>query len=730
MPKKTVKFSIKSSRLIIVLVAAALIAVVFLAKTNFKKTTTPDKGSQEVVLPMETGASDSGFEGQIKNFLALNAKAAVDSYGKIDGASSLKISFSNQTIASVKIPAYLNNVSSGNFYRLSFWAKGEPNNEKKINLRVAKNDKLQDLGSFSVKTADATYFEFLFQAENEAEDLIFTSGDAIASNVWIDDVLVKKLNVSSKDELNNIKQTVFGNTTWRNIDQSQTEKNENSGNFLAIANRKIGQIFQPTQSMLSGVAFQITRTGTGGTGNYPVQLREFNQNTGVISDVVLAATSFNLGPDPETLAQIKDLEAQMRSDFAQHEQDIASGKVPQDKDMDHYPDTFTQDQINAAKAAKRASKLENDIHDMKESFNQTQEYDIPLAAKLDPAKKYWVGIDNTGIVVDQDNYITVSTSKGKSSNGFTSEIPGTWKNSDALWFKTFYPKHSKVNDAMILSGATISDQGSNKLIYSYTFRGSDNTSISGFSGRKIYDMLEGNYVSDAFGNYKLSNPDDYAVYQFNTVYPIQKIIIRSAQYHQSLALKISGDKENWDEIFSDNPAEQNQTANPIVFTPKESGNVFYLRLKSAGDQSIPFGLDLEADLKNCDSPGCRANIQSESNPASLTDANSGTARVAIFNGTETKGQAGVIAEKISGISDIQVIAKTNAKNNYAKNIIVDLTGKNDDQIKEISAKINGIVGSLPIGEEKPEADILIIAGSTSQSPATPTKTVNLKKAKK
>ncbi|MFA4817351.1 MAG: carbohydrate binding domain-containing protein [Parcubacteria group bacterium] len=604
MPNKTVNVSIKPLKIFfIVLIIAVIAGIIYFVKSKSQNTPANDTSEKEIVLPLQTGVADSGFEGLVTNFVALNAKAAIDAYGKIDGASSLKISFSDQPIASVKIPAYLDNISSGDFYRLGFWAKNGSQTEKQINLRIAEKDKTQDLGKFTLHTDDASYFEFTFQAENDAEDLILTSGDAAAGNVWIDDVLVEKLNVSSGEELRNLKPAVFGDTTWKNIDQSQDKKNGNSEDFLAAPNRKIGQIFQPTQSMLSGIALRVTRAGTGGAGIYSIQLREFNQDTGVISNDILASTLSNFGPDPETAAQIKEKEAAMRSDFAQREQDIKTGIIPQDKNEDHYPDTFTQDQIDAAKAAKRAAKLENDIHDMKESFNQTQEYDIPLAAKLDSAKKYWIGIDNAGVTVDQNNYISVSTASAASDKenesaigGFTSKISGTWENSDALWLETFYPKHSRVNDVEIMSGATISNQGSSDFIYRYAFAPNDSSSASGFSGRKIYDMLEGNYISDIYGNYTLSNYDDYALYQFNALYPIQKIIIRNAQYHQSLALEISLDKENWEEIYSENPAVNGQTTNPIVFTPKESGNVFYLRIKSAGDHSTPPGLNLEAEL--------------------------------------------------------------------------------------------------------------------------------------
>lgn len=637
MPKKIVNVSIKPRKLFFgILIIAAVVGIIYFTKSNSKKAST-DNNEREIVLPRETGVADSGFEGQATKFAALNAKVTIDTYSKIDGVSSLKIAFSDQSVVSVKIPAYLNNVGSGNFYRLSFWAKSDSKTEKQINLRVAEMDKTQDLGRFTLNTDDATYFEFPFQAENDFEDLIFTSDDAIPSNVWMDDVLVEKLNVNSTDELKNLTPTIFGDTTWKNIDQSQENKNGNSVNFLATPNRKIGQIFQPEQAMLSGVAFRVTRTGSGGKGNYSIQLREFNQDTGVISDDILASVSRDFGSDPETLIQIKEKETQMRSDFSQREQDIKTGKIPQDKDEDHYPDTFTQDQIDAAKAAKRAAKLENDVRDMKENFNLTQEYDIPLAAKLDPGKKYWIGIDNAGVAVDQNNYISVSTangdgskekttaadgssvnvandennsaakentssetpkSTGQYSGGFASEIPGTWSNSDALWFETFYPKHSQVNNVTIMSGATITDQGSNNFIYRYDFGVLDYKSDSGFSGRKIYDMYSGNFKNyDIYGNYKLSGFDDFAIYKFNTLYPAKKITIQSGTYHQSLAIEFSTDGENWEEIYSENPAENNQTINPTVITPEEKNLAFYFRVKPAGNDCLLFNLSLEAELK-------------------------------------------------------------------------------------------------------------------------------------
>lgn len=553
------------------------------------------KKQKEFIMPLDFGVADPGFEGKVVNFATLNAKASVDTRDKIDGVSSLRIAFSDQSIVSVKIPSYFNKVNEGGFYRLGFWAKTDTSVDKEIAVRIAEKGNVQDLGKFSIsKNEDVRYFEFNFQAGNDAQDLILTPVDGVASDVWIDDVSVEKINVNSSEELQGIKPTIFGNTTWKNIDQNQGNESGDSGDFFSKPARKMGQIFHPSREMLSGVAFKIIRHGTGGTGVSQVQLRGFDEELGALSDIVIASAFVDQTPKPKMSDEIIKKEQQMREDFVRYEQNIRDGKVSNDKTNDQYPVTFTQDQIDAAKAVKRAAKLEVDIRDMKESFNQVEEYDIPLAAKLDPDKKYWIGIDNVSAIVDQNNYISIATVE-EGTGGFASEVAGVWMNSPALWFETFYPTHYKVNDDKILSGATIADMGKGKLIYRYHFAFEDSTSLSGFSGRKIYDMFDGSYASiDIFGNYELSS-DDFAVYKFNTVYPAHKIIVREANFHQSLAMEISTDGENWEEIYSDNPAADSQSIDPIVFNPSEKTIAFYLRIKASGN--IPYGLSVEAELE-------------------------------------------------------------------------------------------------------------------------------------
>lgn len=86
-------------------------------------------------------------------------------------------------------------------------------------------------------------------------------------------------------------------------------------------------------------------------------------------------------------------------------------------------------------------------------------------------------------------------------------------------------------------------------------------------------------------------------------------------------------------------------------------------------------------------------------------------KVAVNNGTTQKGLAKTLAEKLLQMDGVTIATIGNAKGNFDKIIVVDLTGKNETRTAEIATTLNGEVGSLPEGETKPEADILVIGGA-------------------
>jgi hypothetical protein len=98
-------------------------------------------------------------------------------------------------------------------------------------------------------------------------------------------------------------------------------------------------------------------------------------------------------------------------------------------------------------------------------------------------------------------------------------------------------------------------------------------------------------------------------------------------------------------------------------------------------------------------------------PAETTQQETKKVAVVVYNGTSTKGLAGKIASKVTDAISAEDIKTGNAKGNYKKTLVVDLSGSNNEAVTKIIGVIGGEKGDLPVGETRPEADILIIAGS-------------------
>lgn len=109
--------------------------------------------------------------------------------------------------------------------------------------------------------------------------------------------------------------------------------------------------------------------------------------------------------------------------------------------------------------------------------------------------------------------------------------------------------------------------------------------------------------------------------------------------------------------------------------------------------------------------GDQAQTTSQTQTVAPVAASGAQISVALYNGAGITGLTKKAEEKIAGIGDINVVARTNAaKNDYTKTLVVDLTGKNGQLAAELAGSLGGEVAQLPAGEAKPEADILIIAG--------------------
>ena len=87
-------------------------------------------------------------------------------------------------------------------------------------------------------------------------------------------------------------------------------------------------------------------------------------------------------------------------------------------------------------------------------------------------------------------------------------------------------------------------------------------------------------------------------------------------------------------------------------------------------------------------------------------------KVVIYNATKTPGLAKTTGDNLeSKYQNMEVMGTANATGDYTKTLIVDLSGKNKSAAQTLAKELNGEIGSLPEGESKPNADILIIVAS-------------------
>lgn len=90
------------------------------------------------------------------------------------------------------------------------------------------------------------------------------------------------------------------------------------------------------------------------------------------------------------------------------------------------------------------------------------------------------------------------------------------------------------------------------------------------------------------------------------------------------------------------------------------------------------------------------------------------AKVKVVNGTAQAARPAAVASQITAKLGEKVTVDGTYENAKTKNItkttVVDISGTQTALAQEIATAIGGQVGTLPAGETKPSADILVIAG--------------------
>lgn len=149
----------------------------------------------------------------------------------------------------------------------------------------------------------------------------------------------------------------------------------------------------------------------------------------------------------------------------------------------------------------------------------------------------------------------------------------------------------------------------------------------------------------------------------------------------------------------------------ILYRPS-NGKIIEVSMISGKGENVPSVPATEAQTQGNETSS-RANKEGDLTVPAESNQSSGEvpAKITIYNGGRISGLAQKIADNLSRIADIEVVEKTNADGSYKKTIVIDFSGKYIELAQKIAETIGGEIGTMPEGEIKPEADILIIGGS-------------------
>ncbi len=90
-----------------------------------------------------------------------------------------------------------------------------------------------------------------------------------------------------------------------------------------------------------------------------------------------------------------------------------------------------------------------------------------------------------------------------------------------------------------------------------------------------------------------------------------------------------------------------------------------------------------------------------------------TATAVILNGTAATGLARTAETKIkASLANIKVLSVGDSYNSYQQTEVIDVSGKKSQAASQVASFLGGkVVSAIPAGEDKPNADILVILGS-------------------
>lgn len=151
--------------------------------------------------------------------------------------------------------------------------------------------------------------------------------------------------------------------------------------------------------------------------------------------------------------------------------------------------------------------------------------------------------------------------------------------------------------------------------------------------------------------------------------------------------------------------DKTKLAGQNFFKDAENGDVVLIYSKSGKIILYRPSIDRIIDVATTNDAG--AATQQQGVASSTTPAK---VRVAVYNGSSVAGVASKVKDRIqSQFSQANVVSTANAVGTYEKAQVIDVSGKNGALVKQLAQYLSGDVSSLPAGEAKPDAEILVIA---------------------
>lgn len=412
----------------------------------------------------------------------------------------------------------------GDYYRLTMLVRSESTSsdirQTGLSFQLRTESNLKE----TIKTVDLQNdteympIEIVFETGDHYRDLFINKTDIYnKSRVVFKNVTITRLNIRTDGEINSLRKTVIGATTYSNATESAVSSQDSRNIYsLAHSGSTVGQIFKANETDLVAVSFKLNFFNGGGNGAYRITLRSATQNSDggfVVSDQVITDQTF-------TTETAKDIYV---------------------------------------------------------SSKDSMVFEFPLPAKLMKDSYYFVGIDNNDVVGNLAHCLQVYgvSTKKDTDQGVILNSDGTTSLLGNFYNQQFWAHYNTTVDGnKVLTGSISEDlgNGQGRFYYSTTGQFSDYNDLYSLTPEVQFNEGQKRIIAPA----KL---DEFFIYKIDTTYPWSRLYINATQLSNAKdsIITYSFDQQSWTALTSKNsdniPDESYAVVNDV-----SSGHVLYVKI--------------------------------------------------------------------------------------------------------------------------------------------------------